>query len=87
MPRSRLALERLNGFQSSGVRLWRPRERRCAEASRRFGLMATRAIVAGSPRTYMGLDGWTVRTVDRAPAAQFEHTVMATRHGPIVLSQ
>ena len=43
-------------------------------------------VVAGSPRTYVAADGWTVRTVDRSPAAQFEHTVMATTHGPVVLS-
>ncbi len=44
-------------------------------------------VVAGSPRTYLAPDGWTVRTADRSPAAQFEHTVMATRRGPVVLSQ
>lgn len=44
-------------------------------------------VVAGSPRTYVAPDGWTVRTVDRSPAAQFEHSVMATKHGPVVLSQ
>jgi methionyl aminopeptidase len=44
-------------------------------------------VVAGSSRTYVGADGWTVRTADKAPAAQFEHTVMATRRGPVVLSQ
>jgi methionyl aminopeptidase len=44
-------------------------------------------VVTGSPRTYVAADGWTVRTVDRSPAAQFEHTVMATTRGPIVLSR
>ncbi len=44
-------------------------------------------VVAGSHRTYVAADGWTVRTVDREPAAQFEHTVMATKRGAIVLSQ
>ena len=43
-------------------------------------------VVAGSARTYVGADGWTVRTVDGAPAAQFEHTIMATKQGPVVLS-
>lgn len=44
-------------------------------------------VVAGSSRTYVETDGWTVCTVDSAPAAQFEHTVMATKRGPVVLSQ
>jgi methionyl aminopeptidase len=43
-------------------------------------------VVAGSPRTRVASDGWTVRTVDGAPAAQFEHTVMATGRGAEVLS-
>lgn len=43
-------------------------------------------VVAGSSRTYVAADGWTVRTADRSPSAQFEHTVMATRNGPMVLS-
>ena len=44
-------------------------------------------VVAGSARTAVAPDGWTVRTVDGAPAAQFEHTVMATKSGTLVLSQ
>lgn len=44
-------------------------------------------VVGGSTRTYVARDGWTVLTVDRAPVAQFEHTVMATRQGARVLSQ
>jgi methionyl aminopeptidase len=30
-------------------------------------------------------DGWTVRTKDRQPSAHFEHTVVATARGPVVL--
>jgi methionyl aminopeptidase len=30
-------------------------------------------------------DGWTVRTKDRQPSAHFEHTVVATAQGPVVL--
>lgn len=30
-------------------------------------------------------DGWTVRTKDRRPSAHFEHTVVATAQGPVVL--
>jgi methionyl aminopeptidase len=43
-------------------------------------------VVAGSPEVYTAADGWTVCTVDHSPVAQFEHTVMATRHGTEVLS-
>ncbi len=32
-------------------------------------------------------DGWSVRTVDGGWAAQFEHTVIVTRHGARILSQ
>lgn len=31
-------------------------------------------------------DGWTVRTKDRKPSAQFEHTLFMTDHGPDVLT-
>ncbi len=30
-------------------------------------------------------DGWTVRTKDGKPSAHFEHTVVATAQGPVVL--
>jgi methionyl aminopeptidase len=43
-------------------------------------------VVGGSERTYVARDGWTVITADGKPAAQFEHTVMATRSGATVLS-
>jgi methionyl aminopeptidase len=44
-------------------------------------------VVTGSPEVYTAADGWTVCTVDHSPVAQFEHTVMATRHGTEVLSR
>jgi len=31
-------------------------------------------------------DGWSLRTTDNAPAAQFEHTIVVTRGRPIVLT-
>jgi methionyl aminopeptidase len=31
-------------------------------------------------------DGWTIRTMDRAIAAQFEHTVVVTKDQPIILT-
>lgn len=43
-------------------------------------------VTSGRGRVYTAPDGWTVLTVDGAPVAQFEHTVMATREGPLILS-
>jgi len=43
-------------------------------------------VVAGSPKTRVAADGWTVRVADGKPAAQFEHTVMATKAGGQVLT-
>ncbi|MCE1253624.1 MAG: type I methionyl aminopeptidase [Anaerolineae bacterium] len=31
-------------------------------------------------------DGWSLRTSDRAPAAQFEHTLVITKNEPIILT-
>lgn len=31
-------------------------------------------------------DGWSLRTVDNTVAAQFEHTIIVTKHDPIVLT-
>lgn len=39
----------------------------------------------GTPKVVVGSDGWTVRTADRKPSAHFEHTVVATAGGPVVL--
>jgi methionyl aminopeptidase len=44
-------------------------------------------LVEGSPRVYFADDGWTVRTVDGGWSAQFEHTIVVTREGGMVLSQ
>lgn len=44
-------------------------------------------VVAGRPIVYTAADGWTVRTVDGTPVAQFEYTVRASRHGTDVLSR
>ncbi len=39
----------------------------------------------GSGKVVVGPDGWTVRAVDGKPSAHFEHTVVATAGGPVVL--
>jgi hypothetical protein len=43
-------------------------------------------ISAGKGRIYQAQDGWTLRTRDRSPVAQFEHTVMVTKGKPLVLT-
>ncbi|MCR2806041.1 type I methionyl aminopeptidase [Paenibacillus soyae] len=44
-------------------------------------------ITTGRPEVYVGMDGWTARTVDGSWAAQFEHTVAITKDGPVVLTR
>jgi methionyl aminopeptidase len=43
-------------------------------------------ITAGSPETYVLDDEWTVKSVDGAWAAHFEHSVAVTPDGPVVLT-
>lgn len=43
-------------------------------------------INVGGPETRLERDGWTVRTVDGARSAQFEHAVAITDDGPLVLT-
>lgn len=43
-------------------------------------------VVAGRPRVYVEEDGWTVRTMDGEPVAQFEHTIMVTSSGAQILT-
>lgn len=44
-------------------------------------------ITLGRPRIVEDDDGWTLRTADGTPAAQFEHTVLVTRDGCEILTQ
>ncbi len=39
----------------------------------------------GTSDVRVASDGWTVRTIDGKPSAHFEHTVVATAEGPVVL--
>ena len=43
-------------------------------------------ISAGSPRTFLKHDGWTIRTRDRALSAHYEHTVVVTAQGARLLT-
>jgi methionyl aminopeptidase len=43
-------------------------------------------IAAGSGRTVLAKDGWTVVTADRRPSAHYEHTLVITKGQPILLT-
>jgi methionyl aminopeptidase len=43
-------------------------------------------ITIGAPRLVLDDDGWTVRTEDRSPSAQFEHTILVTASGYEILT-
>ena len=43
-------------------------------------------IAAGSGRSVLSDDGWTVRTADRRPSAHYEHTLVITKSEPILLT-
>jgi methionyl aminopeptidase len=43
-------------------------------------------LTTGIGRTVTERDGWTIRTMDRAIAAQFEHTIIVTKNEPIILT-
>jgi methionyl aminopeptidase len=81
------------GGHGLGSRLWEPPHipsvgRRGTGPRVEEGLVFTiePIVVAGSARTRVARDGWTVVTVDGRPAAQFEHTVMATGTRAEILS-
>src|SRR5688500_15036588 len=43
-------------------------------------------LTTGVGRTVQENDGWSFRTIDRAIAAQFEHTIVVTKNEPIILT-
>jgi methionyl aminopeptidase len=43
-------------------------------------------ICAGSGRAVEGRDGWTIRTADGSLAAHYEHTLVVTSAGPVLLT-
>ena len=43
-------------------------------------------IAAGSGRTVMAQDGWTILTADHQPSAHYEHTLMIRKGGPMLLT-
>ena len=43
-------------------------------------------LTPGIGRTVQEKDGWSIRTMDKAIAAQFEHTIVVTKNEPIILT-
>jgi len=43
-------------------------------------------IAAGSGRSLLAKDGWTVRTADGRPSAHYEHTLVITKGEPLLLT-
>jgi methionyl aminopeptidase len=43
-------------------------------------------IAVGSSRVTLDADGWTLRTADRSPSAHWEHTIVVTEGGPLILT-
>ncbi|HJS19364.1 MAG TPA: type I methionyl aminopeptidase, partial [Anaerolineales bacterium] len=43
-------------------------------------------LTTGIGRVVEERDGWALRTLDRAIAAQFEHTIIVTKNEPIILT-
>ena len=41
----------------------------------------------GSDRVRLDGDGWTVRTADGRPSAQFEHTLLVTEEGCVITTR
>lgn len=44
-------------------------------------------VNAGGPETSLDDDGWTVRTADGSRSAHWEHTIVVTEEGPVILTQ
>jgi methionyl aminopeptidase len=43
-------------------------------------------IAAGSGRSFIAQDKWTVVTTDHRPSAHYEHTLVITKGEPILLT-
>jgi len=43
-------------------------------------------ISAGNGRALLAADKWTVRTADRSLSARYEHTIVITHGGPVLLT-
>ncbi len=63
---------------------YEPRDRRVLREG--WVLAIEPLLTTGATSVRTDPDGWTLRTPDRSRVAQFEHTIVVTRQGPIVLT-
>jgi methionyl aminopeptidase len=43
-------------------------------------------VALGRGRVYQAADGWTLKTRDASPVANFEHTVVITAGRPVIVT-
>ncbi len=62
----------------------KPKDRRMLEEG--LVLAIEPFLTTGKGHVFEERDGWSLRTIDRTIAAQFEHTVIITKNEPIILT-
>ncbi|TGL60662.1 type I methionyl aminopeptidase [Leptospira sarikeiensis] len=63
---------------------YEPRDKRILKSGQ---VIAVETFVSTGAEDFVeGKDGWTLRTPDGTYTAQFEHSVIVTEHGPIILT-
>lgn len=76
---------KLHEYPSDVLNVPNPRDKRVLTEGLVLALEPFLAV--GSGRITEESDGWSLRTRDRAIAAQFEHTIVITQGKPIILTQ
>jgi len=66
------------------LNFYSPRDRRILDEG--LVLAIEPFLTTGVGRVVQGPDGWSLRTLDNAVAAQFEHTIIVTQNEPIILT-
>lgn len=66
------------------LNFYNPRDRRLLDDG--LVLAIEPFLTTGIGRVVEGRDGWSLRTIDGAAAAQFEHTIIVTKNEPIILT-
>ena len=62
----------------------KPKDRRILEEG--LVLAIEPFLTTGKGHVFEERDGWSLRTIDRTIAAQFEHTIIVTKNEPIILT-
>jgi methionyl aminopeptidase len=75
---------KLHEAPSEILNFFNPRDRRILNEG--LVLAIEPFLTTGKGHVVEERDGWSLRTVDNTPAAQFEHTIIVTKSEPIVLT-